>query len=427
MGRHLAIPVLALIMTACQTQRLMVPTPNLYLNTSVNPFTDVPAEFRTSEVDLLYLTDRKAEGEKDGSMQYGVGRSLSAAWGSAKVNLGKDVDWDTLVTASLEKERSVKIPVTLGEVRELGRFPATPAILQPVDGQLQVTEKYASDLAEASDAFRDEVRRRLAKTSTKEVYLMVHGYHNTFSDTALVIAEIWHFMGREGVPIHYTWPAGESGAMKGYMYDRESSEFTVHHFKQAIRLLASCEELEAINLIGHSRGTDVVSNGIRELEIEARARGGHAATEFKIRNVILASPDIDMDVVSQRYLAERITNGAKRITIYVSTTDKAIKAASTLFGSTRRLGQLEVTDLTEDGKSMLSHADAFQFIDAQISGGFLNHSYFHDDPSVSSDVILVLKYDDSPGKEHGRPLIPLGGNFWRVTDGYPVFEPEPES
>ena len=72
----------------------------------------------------------------------------------------------------------------------------------------------------------------------------------------LVIAELWHFLGRQGVPILYTWPAG-FGGLRGYTRDRESGGFTIFHLKQFLRLLASTPELEELNIIAHSRGTDV--------------------------------------------------------------------------------------------------------------------------------------------------------------------------
>jgi esterase/lipase superfamily enzyme len=42
----------------------------------------------------------------------------------------------------------------------------------------------------------------------KEVFIFVHGFHNDFNDAAFVMAELWHFLGRIGVPIVYTWPSG---------------------------------------------------------------------------------------------------------------------------------------------------------------------------------------------------------------------------
>jgi esterase/lipase superfamily enzyme len=58
---------------------------------------------------------------------------------------------------------------------------------------------------------RQNLRQRLALTSRKAAYVYIHGYNNTFADGVLVIAELWHFLGRQGVPILYTWPAGAGG------------------------------------------------------------------------------------------------------------------------------------------------------------------------------------------------------------------------
>ena len=45
--------------TGCQSQRGLMPTPNLYLREEAkNAFSEVPKEFQTNYVDLLYVTDR---------------------------------------------------------------------------------------------------------------------------------------------------------------------------------------------------------------------------------------------------------------------------------------------------------------------------------------------------------------------------------
>src|SRR5205823_4649635 len=123
-----------------------------------------------------------------------------------------------------------------------------------------VSAASATQQATAEEAFRRELSARLAKTPTKEVYVFVHGFANTFDDSIRTIGQLWHFFGRGGVPIAYTWPAGSPGVLS-YMYDRESSEFTVYHFKQMLKLLASCPDVKEINIICHSRGTDIVSAG----------------------------------------------------------------------------------------------------------------------------------------------------------------------
>lgn len=418
----LVVSVLGLV--GCQTRQL-VPVPNLYGPTGNDPFVDVPVSNQGNEIDVLYLTDRIPDAYEEDYVQYGVGRSHSVAWGSAIVTMGADLDWPTLMSASRDTKRSVPIPVEVTAVRESGRFPDTPAPFEWIDGQWQAGEAYNEELAESQAAFLDELRDRLTSSDVKEAYIMVHGFNNKLESGVLTIAELWHFMGREGVPMAYSWPAGQPGPLKGYSRDRESSEFTVFHLKEAIRLLATCEELEGIHIIGHSRGTDVVVSAIRELEIEARATGNSAARQYRVRNVILAAPDLDMDVIGQRMVADRIV-GADRVTVYVSQNDKAINAASTAFGSTRRLGQVQVEDFNEKEQEVLSKASRFHFIDAATKTDFLNHGYFHNNPAVSSDVILVLKYSEDPGAENGRPLERLGANFWRIHADYPVFETKPE-
>ncbi len=47
-------------------------------------------------------------------------------------------------------------------------------------------------------------------------------------------AEIWHFLGRRGVPILYSWPAAHGGLL-GYFVDRESCEFTIYPLPRACR------------------------------------------------------------------------------------------------------------------------------------------------------------------------------------------------
>ena len=77
-------------------------------------------------------------------------------------------------------------------------------------------------------------------------------------------------------------------------------------------------ELEELNLIAHSRGTDVLTSALRELYIETRAAGKDFRTVYRIKNVVLAA-DLDLEVVTQRLAAEYVGLGTERTTVYVST------------------------------------------------------------------------------------------------------------
>ncbi len=407
--------LVAILAAGCA--RSLMPTPNLYADTKSNPFADVPSQFRNNLVDVLYATDRLPIEEKDGMHQYGFGRSSSLAFGSCVVEIGKNVSWETLVHSSRGHDRPFPLKLSIREITEHARFPATPIPI--VRGEKGFTDDpaVASRQAAVAKQLRQELQDRLARTPRKEAFIFIHGINNTFEKAAFAIAELWHFLGREGVPIMYTWPAGRSGLLKGYTYDRESGEFTIYHLKQFIRILASTPALEKINVIAHSRGTDIAASALRELFIEAKAAGINPQKKFKIANLVLVAPDLDLDVVIQRFGAERFALGVERITIYVSEWDTAIELASILFTSRRRIGQLRPEDFTAEQRKILERLGRTQFIDVRVEEA--GHSYFREDPSASSDLILLLRDNRAPGSANGRPLIEHIPNYWELYEGYP--------
>jgi esterase/lipase superfamily enzyme len=405
------------LLAGCQGPHLM-PTPNVYVQSQSNPFADVAPSLRTNTVDVLYATDRQPIPRDDGTLAYGYGRSFSLAVGSCEVEIGQNVSWDTLVQQSQQAERSQKLPLRIRAMTEQVRFPATPMPFVLHNGQPTVAPAVQEAYEHAAEQVRQEIRQRLTLTSRKVAYVYVHGYNNTFEDGALVIAELWHFLGRQGVPILYTWPAGSGGGLRGYNHDRESGEFTIFHLKQFLRMLASMPELEELHLIAHSRGTDVLTSALRELYIETQATGKAFRTVYKIRNVVLAAADLDLEVVTQRLAAEYVGLGTERTTIYVSEVDKAIGFSGCLFVSLRRIGQLRPEDLTDEQRQHLERVARTQLIDARVPTGFIGHAYFYRHPAVSADLVLLLRDQLEPGSP-GRPLHKRGANFWQITPDYP--------
>lgn len=412
--------VLILVLASCTTTRPLMPTPTIYVDDREGLFEDVPSDLRTSEVDILYATDRQLERDEEGNLRYGHGRSDSVAFGSVVVNLGHDLTWEELIRETQSSTSDRVIELTLRSIEEIGRFPPTPAPYKVVDNALIIDRDNMAKEKKATDRLRQEVLRRLTLTQRNEVFIFVHGYNNTFDDAAYVGAEFWHFLGREGVPLLYTWPAGYPGLF-GYTYDRESSEFTVFHFKQILSTVSAMPEVKGIQLVAHSRGTDVVIAAIRELFIFARGAGIHPRERYKIRNLVLAAPDLDVGVVRQRLAAELLGHGIDAITLYNSPADDAIGLAQTLFNSPRgRLGNIDDTKISaREWDNLEQHEKHTMLI--RFEGGVSDkygHSYFRTNPGVSSDLILLLRYGLPPGIPE-RPLVRIGPGFWRIPPDYP--------
>ena len=419
----------ALLMTGCSTARLMMPTPNVHLDTGRDYYANLAPELQDTEVPLFYITDRAPEQDEEGGLHYGYRRSTSLAFGTAVVDLGMDITWDELLEASRMQRRLKPVKLELREVKEVIRGPDTPLPYKEVDGRLVEEPGSVAKRKAGNEAFRQAMVRQLQLTPRKEVFIYVHGYRNSFDDAAFAMAELWHFLGRTGVPIIYTWPAGYPGLF-GYTYDRESSEFTVYHLRRAIRFIASIPEVEKIHLIAHSRGTDVTVAALRELTIGARAAGLNPREEYKIDNLVLAAPDMDVEVAVQRISGDHLSLSVKRLTFYTSPADKAIGIAAKLFASPRgRVGTFGMDDASEHVKAGLEYGARNTAIinfsgtkDASESKrDQYGHSYFRDAPTVSSDLVLMLRDDLDPGVP-GRPLEPIGPRFWQIPPGYPALQ-----
>lgn len=404
---------LAVALLAGCGQQLM-PTPNIYVGSKRDCFDDVPEAYRSNKVDVIYVTDRAPEGLTKETTQYGFDRSNSLAYGVCTVSIGKDVAWPDLVVESRKATRWRDLTLHCDQIRELGRLPDTPVPLVKRDGEYMDDPAALAEAGKARDAFCSMIGERVAATPGKrEAYILIHGFNNTLEDAAFVMTGLWHFLGRQGIPIIYTWPAGNS-----YAYDRESGEFTIFHLKQFLRGLASCPSIDKIHIVAHSRGTDVALTALRELNIGYKAAGQSAMKELKLSNVVLAAADLDLQVVQQRISAEQIPLMPERMTVYTSHSDHAIGAAEILFKSGHRLGDLQPTDLTPVQKENLSNVAKLNIIQARVHAGLIGHDYFHSNPAVSSDLLLILRDNKEPGEENGRPLTKVLENFWTVEDGY---------
>lgn len=416
-----SVILFCLLLTACSSSRSLMPVPNIYKGADAPKlFNDLPAELRNSEADLLYLTDRTPEKDDKGNLEYGYGRSHSAAFGSAIVNFEPGMSWDDLQQISLEQKRSRKLTLELVSVEEQGRFPETPWpwLASRVEGPLEYEQSTINEVNRIKAQFQDEVRRRLAHSPKPEILLFVHGYNNHFEDAAQTLAELWHFMGREHIPILYTWPAGRGGPT-GYIYDRESGEFTIYHLKMFLRQLSEMPEIEKIHLVGHSRGTDVLTTAVREIMLSSRAAGEDNRNEYRFENLVLAAPDLDTDVMTQRLIAEHTEKEVGAVTIYTSQGDKAIQWAARLFHSVARLGRAKIEEVSTERLEILQYLEGLSFIDLKEQEDRTGHGYFHSSPEASSDLIMTIRYGMRPGAEHGRPLISLGSIFWRIEPDYP--------
>lgn len=412
------------VLTAGCTGSGMMPTPNLYRDPARHPFAHVPARFQTSAATVIYATDRLDMNQKSGrepsdNPLYGAERSMTLAIGTCQVHFGKDLTWPALIRESTADIRWHNPTMTVNDIREAARFAATPYPWNLTINPHYTPLDYNTENARAEQALHALLASYSPDKTQKNVFVYVHGYKAGFTGEAAIVAQFWHLFGRADIPILYTWPAGKGGLLRGYTTDAESGEFSIYHLKQFLLALAASPQVARIHIIAHSRGTDIVSEALRELSLQLACEGRDVKSRLKLGQVVMAAPDIDSQVFLQRFIAERVDEIADGFTFYVSTKDRALALSRWLHGGAKRLGLIKEIKTTPEIERLLGHFGNLSIIVADVKTVFLGHEFLYTNAAVLSDLILVIKDGRPPGEEHGRPLSKIGPNMWKIVQSYP--------
>jgi len=414
------------VLSACTPKNSLMPTPAIYEGHAARPiFAGALAAHPPHMLDLLYVTDREPIRGPRGELAYGTTRSRVMTFGTISLAIeGEDGK-----AGGAASSRQFK----LGTPHLIGAFPRTPYSVQRVAGGFKRDSATVEQHEAAIRALQAEVSRRLANARRKEVVIFVHGYANGFDDAAYSTGNICRFLGAEFVCVVLSWPAGGSGGLLfGYNVDRESGEFAVADMRKAIRAIGETKGIARMHIIAHSRGTDVTASALQQLGIETYAMKSSLSQRLKINNVVLASPDIDIDIAATKILtvpsdpdlpygaAPRpngvFSQGDIHLTIYSSPNDKALGLSGLLFGSILRLGQLDPTKRNATtGQPPPELGGLVDFISFSGSTNFLSHNYFLSDPRVSADLVGLIRYRLKAG-DPGRPLVEIKRPFWRIAD-----------
>ncbi|MGX8014335.1 alpha/beta hydrolase (plasmid) [Mesorhizobium sp. ORM8.1] len=201
--------------------------------------------------------------------------------------------------------------------------------------------------------------------------VFIHGFNNTYEDSVFRLAQIVHDSGMRATPFLFTWPSRAS--VFGYEYDKESTNYSRTALEQCLRILIEDPAVKDITILAHSMGTWLAMESLRQMGI----RDGHVNS--KIHNVILASPDIDIQVFAKQYV--EMGSPKPKFTIFVSQDDRALAASSFITGRVARLGGINPS--VEPYRTKLEQAGitAIDLTKVQ-SDDSMNHGKFAESPAI---------------------------------------------
>ncbi|WP_435530237.1 alpha/beta hydrolase [Phyllobacterium ifriqiyense] len=292
---------------------------------------------KTSQVDMLVVTMRQPSGNP---------ATLFNGERSPQPYL-------TGITVSIPPKRA---PGTVQWPRHLPANPATDFAVTQV--------KRIDTLSEGRAWFHQHIEGGHA-------LVFIHGFNNKYEDGVFRLAQFAHDSNMKATPILFTWPS--RAQLTAYEYDKESTNYSRTALEQALRTLAKDSDVKDITILAHSMGTWLAMESLRQMGI----RDGHVNT--KIHNVILASPDIDIQVFAKQVV--EMGSPKPKFTIFMSQDDRALAASSFITGRVPRLGGIDPT--VEPYRSKLEQANITAIDLTKVkSGDSMNHGKFAESPEI---------------------------------------------
>jgi esterase/lipase superfamily enzyme len=329
-----------------------------------------------STVDMLVATTRAGVSEPAGVM-FGGERAPGFVFADIAVSIPPD---------SVRK---------IGEVQ----WPSTP----PGDPARDFVTVRADrlDLKQAVAAFNGRLNK--LKPSDRHVLLFVHGYNTRFEEAVYRFAQIAHDTGAPVVPVLFTWPS--RGRLFDYVYDRESATYSRDALEALLQAMVKNPNVREISVLAHSMGNFVTVEAIRQMAIR-----NHGMSP-KIKDIMLASPDIDFDVFRRQIAEIGASDKSPPVTLFVSRDDKALAASSLIAGSEPRLGLIDPH--AEPYKSILDEARVNVVdLSALKSDDPTNHGKF-----AQSEVVAAIGQRLAAGQTLTDARVTMGERIGGVAQG----------
>lgn len=204
------------------------------------------------------------------------------------------------------------------------------------------------------------------------VMVFVHGFNNRYEDAVFRFAQIVHDSDAQVTPILFTWPS--RARVFDYNYDKESTNYSRTGLERLLRAIEAEKGVTDITILAHSMGTWLAMESLRQMAIRDGGKLGP-----KIQNVVLASPDIDIDVFARQWsdMGERKPN----FTIFVSQDDRALALSRFISGDVKRLGQINPSDEPYRDQFEKAGITVVDLTKVQ-TGDRLNHGKFAESPQI---------------------------------------------
>jgi len=187
--------------------------------------------------------------------------------------------------------------------------------------------------------------------SNRDVLLFVHGFNNTLTDSILRVAQFVEDSGFKGVPVLFSWTS--AGQISRYVYDINST-LAARPLLEEASVLLSQTNATGFDVLAHSMGTLLVVEVMVQSDLQSTLGGSG-----KLKNIMLAAPDIDVDVF--RSQLGQIKRDPGNIYVFISQDDRALNLSRRISGGVDRVGDASISELSGLGVTVVDLSNVQDF------------------------------------------------------------------
>jgi esterase/lipase superfamily enzyme len=274
------------------------------------------------------------------------------------------------------------------------------------------------------EAFVEQLREVVERSPRASLLVIVHGYREAFESALRKTAFMGRMLDLDTPVLLFDWPGNQGGGpLAAYRRAFEIAHASGPDLAAVLALVLAEVGPDSMWLVANSMGGQVVADAFSDLYADPEM----ADEEAELAHVVLTAPDVDQGEFDERFRRE-IEALSRRLTVYVSSNDRAL-LASRLVNRGRRRGEASVSarNVSEDQleealrlAALMQEADEpLTLVDVTPVNRTVNfHNFYLEAPEFFDDLFLRLTSDEPP---RTRPLYPLrsaeGDVYWVLTRG----------
>lgn len=213
--------------------------------------------------------------------------------------------------------------------------------------------------------------------SNRDVLLYVHGFNTSYDEARFRLAQIVDDARFGGVAVLYTWPA--AGSLLDYGAAKENATIARDALSKLLHRLSELPDIGRVHILAHSMGAWLAMEALRE-----NAISGSPDLSGKLGDVMLAAPDIDLNVFRQQ-LARL---DPSHVFVLVSSNDRALSLSRTLAGDRQRLGALDPNNPSD--RTALEDLGVKAYDLSRESTGLIGHGTYADAPQAVRTIAAQI-------------------------------------